>query len=407
VAKFRYTAVDPSGKRDSGIIEAASQAAVADWLQRRRFLLLCVDEIANGPRYFDFLRADISFERGLAKPLVARFTRELSVMLQAGQDVDHALRFLVETSENKRARSVLQALRDQVRGGKSLAASLADHPQVFSRLYVSLVRAGEMGGNLAEAFSQLADLLEREMRLQASIQSALIYPALLGLASAGTIVLLVSYVLPQFTPIFAQAGAQLPMATRILIGSGDVVRDYGLTMLMVLLAAFLVAHRALREPPVRLTAEHFVLRLPIAGPMIKRIEAARFTRTLGTLLRGGVGLVPALGIAHGVLGNLTAAKIVDSAIARVRAGQPLAPALKEGAFFPVQTIHLIALGEETGRLADMALRAAAIHDEQVHLAVGRMVSLLVPAVTIVMGLVVAAIVGSLLLAMLSLNDLAL
>jgi general secretion pathway protein F len=407
VAKFRYTAVDMAGKRTSGVIEAASQAAVADRLHQQRFLLLRADEVRNAPSHFDFLHLDISLERGLSKSVVAQFTRELSVMLSSGQDVDHALRFLIETSENKRARAVLQALRDRVRGGQSFAASLADHPLVFSRLYVSLVRAGEMGGKLADALSHLADLLEREMRLQASIQSALTYPALLALASGATIVLLLTYVLPQFTPIFAQAGAQLPTATRILIGAGDIVRDYGVLILAFMLAAFLVLYRALREPQLRIAAERFVLRVPIVGPLVKRAQAARFTRTLGTLLRDGVGLVPALGIAHGVLSNLVAAKIVEGATSRVRAGARLGASLAEGGFFPPQTIHLIQLGEETGRLAEMALRAADIHDEQVHNAVNRLVSLLVPAVTIVMGLIVAGIVGSLLIAMLSLNDLAL
>jgi general secretion pathway protein F len=328
-------------------------------------------------------------------------------MLQAGQDIDHALRFLVETSESPRARRIIESLRDSVRGGKSLATSMVEHSRVFSRLYVSLVRAGEAGGKLADALAHLADLLERESRLAATIQSALIYPILLVSLSVGTIVLLLTYVLPQFTPIFAQAGAQLPTATRLLIGIGDFVRDEGALMLMALLALFFIAYRALREPAIRMNAERLLLRLPLVGQLIRRAQAARFTRTLGTLLRNGVGLVPALAISRDVLGNLLAAKLVDHAVSEVKAGARLAAALSSGAFFPVQTIHLIQLGEETGKLADMALRAADIHDEQVHNTVQRMVGMLVPVITMVMGLVVAGIVGSLLVAMLSLNDLAL
>jgi general secretion pathway protein F len=358
-------------------------------------------------RLWEVLHADFRFSRGLAKATIAHFTRELSVMLESGQDIDHALRFLLETSENKRARDVLQAVRDQVRGGKSLAASIAEHPQVFSRLYISLVRAGEAGGKLADSLSNIANLLERESRLTASIQSALLYPALLLIASGGTIVLLLTYVLPQFTPIFAQAGAQLPTPTRVLIAIGDFVRNDGIVMLIGLLALSLFAYRALREPKARMAAERFLLLVPIVGQLIRRVQAARFTRTLGTLLRNGVGLVPALGIARDVLGNLTASKLVEDAISRVKSGSRLAAALSPGAFFPVQTIHLVQLGEETGKLGEMALRAADIHDEQAHNTIQRMVSLLVPLITILMGLVVAGIVGSLLVAMLSLNDLAL
>jgi general secretion pathway protein F len=407
VPKFHYIAVDAAGKRLNGIIEAASPTAVADRLHRNSYFLLRTNEVGENNRLSEFLNADLDFHRGLAKGIIAHFTRELSVMLEAGQDIDHALRFLIETSDNKRATRILQAMRDSVRAGKSLAASLAEHPRVFSRLYVSLVRAGEAGGKLAESLSRLADLLERESRLAATIQSALVYPILLVLASVGTIVLLLTYVLPQFTPIFAQAGAKLPTSTRVLIRVGDFVRDDGVVILIGLLGLFLIAVRALREPPVRMAAERALLYVPIVGSLIRRVQAARFTRTIGTLLHNGVGLVPGLGIARDILGNLTAAKLVERATSEVKAGQRLALTLAEEDFFPVQTIHLIQLGEETGKLADMALRAADIHDEQVHHTVNRIVALLVPFITIVMGFVVAGIVGSLLVAMLSLNDLAL
>jgi general secretion pathway protein F len=406
VAKFRYMALDSAGKRLNGVIEAASASAAAERLQRQSYLVLRADELGKEGRLTQFLHADLEFRRGLSKAAIAHFTRELSVMLKAGQDIDHALRFLVETTDNKRARQIVEAVRDQVRGGKALAASLAEHPRVFSRLYVGLVRAGEAGGTLADTLAHLADMLEREAKLAASVQSALTYPILLLVASISTIVLLLTYVLPQFTPIFAQAGAQLPTPTRILIAAGDFVRNDGGLMLLVLLAMFLIGYRAMRDPNTRMLAERALLVLPIVGPLTRRVQAARLTRTLGTLLNNGVGLVSALGMAQGVLGNLTATRLVGQAMTEVKAGARLAAALAAGGFFPTQTIHLIQLGEETGRLGDMALRAADVHDEQVQNTINRLVALLVPAVTILMGLIVAGIVGSLLVAMLSLNDLA-
>ena len=407
MTKFRYTAVDTTGKRTSGLIEAASAAAAADTLQRRHYLVLRANEVSKHDWLLELLQADLRFRSGLPKTMVAQFARELSVMLRAGQDVDHALRFLIETTENRRARELFQSVRDQVRGGKSLAAAMAEHPSVFSRLSVSLVRAGEAGGQLAGALAHLADLLEGEIRLSASIQSAMMYPTLLLLASVGTIVLLLTYVLPRFTPIFAQAGAELPTATRILIGVGDFVRDYGIAMLIGILSALLVGSRALRETRVATAAAGALLKLPLIGLLIRRVEAARLTRTLGTLLHNGVGLVAALGIARDVLRNVIAIKAVGDSVVKVRAGDRLASALALGGFFPLQTIHLLQLGEETGKLSDMLLRAAEIHDGQVQQTVQRLLSLLVPFVTILMGLVVAGIVGSLLVAMLSLNDLAL
>ena len=404
--RFRYTAIDGAGKRSNGVLEAANPDAVADRLQRQSFMLLHADEVGDGGWLQELLRADIRLTRGVNRTAIAQFTRELSVMLSAGQDIDRALRFLVETTDNNRMRRLLQQVRDQVRGGKALASAMADHPTTFSPLYVSSVRAGEAGGKLADALAQLADLLEREQRLAATVQSALTYPAFLCLASLGTIVLLLTHVLPNFTPIFAQAGAELPTATRILIATGDVIRDNGVWILIGLLGLALVVQRALQLPEARMAAERALLHVPVAGLFIRRVQAARLARTLGTLLRNGVGLVPALGIARDVLGHLVARKIVDEAVGRVKSGERVASALAEHRFFPAQTIHLLQIGEETGQLAAMALRAADIHDEQVQLSVQRSVSLLVPLVTIVMGLVVAGIVGSLLVAMLSLNDLA-
>jgi len=404
--QFRYTGVDMAGKRLNGTIEAVSAHAVADYLHTRHCILLRADEVGKAGSLSALLNADLGLKRGLSQAAVAQFTRELAVMLEAGQDIDRALRFLVETSDNKAARRIMQSLRDQVRGGKSMAAALAEHPESFSRLYISLVRAGEAGGQLAGSLSHLADLLEREAKLTATVQSALIYPVLLTVASVGTIVLLLVYVVPQFTPIFEQAGAQLPVQTQILIGLGNVLQNYGLVMLALLLALGFLGYRLLQGEKPRLTMERTLLKVPVVASLMRATQAARLSRTMGTLLKNGVGLVPALGISQGVLTSLIAGRAVSDALAKVKEGSRLAPALGSHAFFPLQTIHMLQLGEETGRLSEMALRVSDIHDNQIQQTVQRLVALMVPVITIIMGIVVAGIVGSLLVAMLSLNDLA-
>jgi general secretion pathway protein F len=403
---FRYTGVDMAGKRLNGTIEAASAHAVADYLHGRHCMLLRADEVGKAGSLSALLNADLGLKRGLPQAAVAQFTRELAVMLEAGQDIDRALRFLVETSDSKAARRIMQSLRDQVRGGKSLAAALAEHPESFSRLYISLVRAGEAGGQLAGSLSHLADLLEREAKLTATVQSALIYPVLLATASIGTIVLLLVYVVPQFTPIFAQAGAELPIQTQILIGLGDALQNYGLAMLAVTLGLGFLCYRLLQAEKARLAAEKTLLKVPVVASLMRATQAARLSRTVGTLLKNGVGLVPALGISQGVLTSVIAGRAVADTLAKVKEGSRLAPALGSHAFFPLQTIHMLQLGEETGRLSEMALRVSDIHDNQIQTTVQRLVALMVPVITIIMGIVVAGIVGSLLVAMLSLNDLA-
>jgi general secretion pathway protein F len=301
---------------------------------------------------------------------------------------------------------VLSALRDDVRGGQTLTAAMAAQPGSFSRLYVGLVRAGEAGGTLAPTLEQLADLLERERKLAATIQSALIYPALLLVAAGGAIVLLLTQVLPQFVPLFEQSGAALPASTQFLIDAGDAVSRYGLTVLLVVLVLLLLFRALLRQPGPRLAFDRFKLRLPFVGGLLREVMAARLARTLGSLLVNRVSLITALGITREVLGNEAGVAAMDHAIPLAKAGAGLSGPLAESGLFPPRLIHLLRLGEETAQHGPMALRAAAIHEERVRIVSQRLVSLLTPAITIGMGAVIAGIVSSLLLAMLSLNDLA-
>jgi general secretion pathway protein F len=333
-------------------------------------------------------------------------TRELSIMLGAGQDLDRALRYVVENAANERTRAVVGELRDRVRRGSSLAASLATAPNSFSRLYVGMVRAGEAGATLPSTLDRLANLLERERNLRANLRSAMIYPAVLIAAALGSIVLLLDYVLPQFAPIFEQAGRELPASTRALMILGTAVQTAGPYLLIGLLGAILIMPRILSSPPIRLKFDRLLLRLPLIGAVMRETLAARLTRTLGTLLQNGMPLIGALGIARDALGNMAAAEAVDAAAVKAKGGVGLAGPLNEAGVFPARTIHLLQLGEEAAQLSAMMLRAADIHEEQTRLVVQRIVALTVPVITIVMGLAVAAIIGSLLTAMLSLNDLA-
>jgi general secretion pathway protein F len=333
-------------------------------------------------------------------------TNELATMLAAGQDLDRALRFVFENAPNAKVRAILGEVRDKVRGGSSLAAALAAEPRSFSRLYVGLVRAGEAGGTLPATLDRLAQLLERERSLKSSLRAALIYPAVLVIAAVGSIVLLLDYVLPQFAPIFEQAGAQLPASTRALILLGQVVGAAMPWLLVLALVAAVAGPRLLAVPSFRLKLDRLLLRLPLVGRLLRETVAARLTRTLGTLLQNGVPLIPALAVVKDALGNLAASAAVEAASIEAKGGRGLARPLAEAELFPPRTIHLLQLGEDAAQLAAMSLRAADIHDEQARLIVQRIVALLVPVITITMGLAVAGIVGSLLTAMLSLNDLA-
>lgn len=404
---FRYTAVSGSGQLMQGVLEAASEAAVIEQLRRQGALPMRAEPADKGRGFLaDLLSANLGGAPKLAGAELAAMTRELAVMLGAGQDLDRAMRFLVDTAPNARVRGILAQIRDAVRDGSPLAAALGQHPGSFPRLYVGLVRAGEAGGNLGPTLARLAELLERQRALRATVISALVYPGILVTVGVGAIVMLLTQVLPQFTPMFEQAGAALPTPTRVVIAAGDFVSAYGLYALLAGVAGVFVGRAALKRPRPRLIADRAMLRLPAVGALAKEILAARFARTLGTLLQNGVPLVTALGIVVEVIGNAAAEGAVRAATESAKGGAGLSRPLQQAGIFPVRLIHLLRLGEETAQLSGMALRAADIHEEQSRQAIQRVVALIVPVLIILIGGAVAGIVSSLLLAMLSLNDLA-
>lgn len=402
---FEWSALSPSGEISHGVIEAATRTAVVDRLQLQGQIVLRAEPSGGGSRFAGLLHLELGGKRNLDRNTVAEFTREIAIMLAAGQDVDRALRFVVDNVGNARARTLLGDVRDKVRSGSSLADAVAAYPQSFSRLYIGLVRAGEAGGTLPATLERLADMLERERKLAASIRASMLYPVILVVAAIGSIFLLLDYVLPQFAPIFEQAGAQLPVAARILVALGDVVGAGAPWALIVVAIIVLAARRVLAYPSLRLRIDRWLLHVPIIGMLLQETLAARLTRTLGTLLQNGVPLISALTLAKDALGNLAAQEAVETASLEAKAGRGLARPLREAGVFPARTVHLVQLGEEAAQLAGLSLKAADIHEERVRLMVQRLVALAVPIITITMGLAVAGIVGTLITTMLSLNDL--
>jgi general secretion pathway protein F len=404
---FRYTAITAAGETTTGLMEAPSEQALLDILRRQGSLPMRTEPADTRSGFLaGIMGAEFGGGRRLSGQDLAEITRELAVMLNAGQDLDRALRFLCDTATKKHVRVVLGQVRDAVRDGSQFAAALQQHPRSFPRLYIGLVRAGEAGGMLAPTLDRLADLLERQRALTSSVISSLIYPAILLVAGIGSIVLLLTQVLPQFTPMFEQAGASLPRPTQFVIALGAFVSNYGLYVAVLLVVGVIAAQQALQRPAPRLWWDRTLLRLPVAGSLAREILAARFARTLGTLLQNGVPLVGALGIVADVIGNAAAVAAVRAATESAKGGAGLSRPMQQSGIFPVRTIYLLRLGEETAQLGGMSLRAAEIHEEQSRIGIERLTALLVPVLILTMGVAVAGIVSSLLLAMLSLNDLA-
>lgn len=398
--QFNYRTLRPDGTVQQGTQEAASADTLAARLQKSGAMVLGITPAGRSGSWLSIELGGSALRRGE----LTEATRELASLLTAGQDLDRALRLMAEEAPNRRVGAVLGRVRDSVRDGMPLAKALQQEPKSFPRLYIGLVRAGEAGGDLAGTLERLAGLLERQRSLTAAVQSAMIYPAILLFAAIGAIVLLLTQVLPQFVPLFAENGLVLPASTAFLLNLGNAVSAYGLYVLLALTALALGLRQALTRPGFRLVWDRLMLRLPLAGGIAQEILAARLSRTLGMLLINGVALLPALGIVQEVLGNKAAQHAVGTAAETAKAGQGMTRALAASGIFPSRLVHLLKLGEETAQLGPLSLRAADMFEERTRLALQRLVALLVPAITILMGAAVAGIVSSLLLAMLSLNN---
>lgn len=403
--RFDYVAIDPTGAVRRGSMDAADEASLIARLQREGHVPMRTSPAEARGSLLALLTRDIG-GGGLGHQDRTDLTRELATLLAAGQDLDRALRFVAETSASRRRRAVIERVRERLRSGSSLAAALSAEPASFPRLYIGLVRAGEAGGNLGETLERLARLLERQRSLSLTIRSALVYPTILVVAGLGSIIFLVGTVLPQFVPMFAQSGVPIPTATRVLLALGDAVRQGGPWALAALPVLIIAGRQALARPRVRRLADAAVLRLPLLGPLLREGLAARFARTFGTLLGNGVPLIGALAIAQETLGNVVAVEAVRRASDSARDGAGVARALEAAGVFPPRLVLLLRLGEETARLAETALQAADIHEERLGAMIQRLMAIMVPAITLIMGLAVAGIVASLLTAMLSINDLA-
>jgi general secretion pathway protein F len=399
MSRFRYRAVSASGEVRDDVIEAASEQAAVDALRANGLRPIRLAVGGPGLR-IGLLRA----ARYLAPGDVAIVSRQIATLLEAGLPLERALQITTELLGGASAQAFGQVL-EHVRGGKSLADALTAQGG-FSRFYISLVRAGEASGTLDQVLLRLAEHQERAIALQDEIQSALIYPMIVVLLAVASVALMFTVVVPQFRPIFENAGDRLPLAPRIVLSISNAAENHGAVVGLVLLLAVAALRFALADPRIRDRVDAFVLRLPVVGALVVMAEMARFARALGILLKNGVTTVAAMTIAREAVSNAAFAQIVGAIAASLRIGHGLWQPMQAAGMFPPIALHLVRVGEETGRLDDMLIKIAAILDSDIQRAVKRLMAVLVPALTIILGIVVAATVGSVLTAILSVYDLA-
>ncbi len=398
---FEYKAVTPSGETLSGEMEAAGQDQVFARLQASGSIPISAREQGAGWQLDQLWRG----RRGLNQREVGDLTQQLSTLLGAGLPLDRSLGILAELAENDRIRDLVNKIRNHVREGGSLSDAMEQRHGVFSRFYINMVRAGEVGGSLDQTLARMAEYLERNKELKDGVLSAMIYPALLMVLAVASLMLLMVYVIPQFTPMFDDFGGQLPLLTRIVVGVGDVLQSFWWGLLLIILGVSVWFRRQMAQPESRRRWDGRFLAMRWVGDVIAKIETARLARTTGTLLINGVPLLSALSIAKNVMTNTVLADDVAEAAKAVKTGSPLAPALAEREHLPRLAIQMVNVGEETGQLDDMLIKVANTYDREVKVTIDRLMSLLVPMLTLGLALLIGVIVMSVLLAILSVNEL--
>ncbi len=399
---FHYKAFSPAGDTLDGRMEAANVDEVIAKLQDAGNLLLeakPADADGGGSALGALLRRP---EMNASE--VLQFTQQLATLMAAGQPLDRALQILLDLPESAAARKVIDRIRESVRGGAPLSQAMEQQGTVFSRLYINMVRAGEIGGQLHDTLRRLSEYLDRSKALRATVINALIYPAILVVMVFASLLLLLGYVVPQFLPMFEDLGAELPFLTKAVLWAGNIVQNWWWLMVALIVTAAIVLPQQLRDPGKRLVFDRWLLGRGMMGTLFARVDTARLARTLGTLIHNGVPLLTALSIARNVLGNSALAEAVDEAAKEVKTGGGLASSLARSKLFPRLALQMVQVGEESGELESMLMRVADTFDMEVKNTLDRLLAALVPVITIIMAAVVALIMMAILVPIFSLSS---
>ena len=408
MALYAFDAVRQSGDPVSAQVEAASEADAVERVREQGLILLRI-QTASAAAFSSHDKGKSFFGRLLAPRKVTReqviaFTRDLANLISAGLPLDRAFELLVSLADTGPMAALLQDLRDRVRGGKSLSQALIEHPKQFDRLFVNMVRAGEASGTLGPVLERISEFQERSAELRSSVQSALMYPMVLIGVAVIAVFTMIFFVVPKFESTFRQFGKALPPATENLLALSHWMKEDGWMLLVGTAAIFILVRGRLRSPQGLLAWHRRKLKLPVLGDLFSKIEVARLARTLGTLLGNGVSLLPALTIVKDTVDNRALANSLDGVLVRLKAGQGFARPLMETGLYPKLAVHMVAVGEETGRLDAMLLKVAQVYDVEVNTALKRALGLMEPILILTLAVVVGGIIFALMSALLGLTE---
>ncbi|MDX2153395.1 MAG: type II secretion system F family protein [Bryobacteraceae bacterium] len=398
---FYFKAVASDGKVRTGTLAAETEKFVAAELRKQGLTPVYV-----GLEQKKGLELRLPSLGGGRRKDVLFFTQEISTLLNAGVPLDRALSITSELTDRPHFRTVVLDVLRILKGGKSLGDSLASHPEYFSEIYINMVRAGEAGGSLSVIFERLAEFERTRDDLRNYIVSSMVYPTLLALVGMGSIFVLLNFVVPRFATVFEDSRMAMPLPTKILLEVSRIVRTYSLAAFAALAGALIVARAYIQTTAGRLWWDTFRLKIPLLGIALRKAETARFARAMATLIANGVPLVQSLNISRAILNNRRISASLETVSQGVKRGEGIANPVRRAGEFPPLAAHLLAVGEETGRLDQMFTRMADIYESETRDSIKRFTSLFEPLIILVMGVLVGVLILSMLLAITSINDVA-
>ncbi len=402
MAEYLYKATTLNGQTVEGAMDGKDEEAIIQNLHQLGYIPIRItshQEKGTGLRLPPFLRQRVGVKNLLA------FTQELSTLISAGLPLDRSLNILGTLTENVTLRETVKDVLKKVEGGNSLAEAMGNHSRVFPKLYINMIRAGESGGFLETILSRLAQYLEGMKEIRDHLISVMIYPLILSVVTGISITVLVTFVIPRFARIFSDIKQTIPLPTQIVLTFSQLVRDYWWAGVGAVLLIYFGLKAYKKDEERKWRWDRSKLRWMVVGDLIKKMEMARFARTLGTLLQSGVSILPAFNLVKEISQNLAISRSIAHVHDRLREGKGISKSMEETGVFPPLAIQMISVGEETGTLDQMLIKVAEAYEENVRTAVKRFVSLLEPLIILFMGGVILFIVVSILWAILSVNDL--
>ncbi len=400
---YYYKAIQKDGSLARGELFAQEEKLAVDELHARGLIPVSVS--LTGKR--GGLTASFSFSDFFSKVRkrdVLDFTQEFATLISAGLPVDKSLRILVSVTECDKLKSVISDILSAVEEGSTLADAFGQHPRVFSRLYTNMVRAGEAGGVLEIVFEKLAEFLESSQQMRDFIVSSLIYPMLLVFVGLASVIILMVFVIPKFTSIFADMGKALPTSTQLLIDISNFLTEHYLIIIIFAIVLYILFKSFLNMESGRLYFDSLKLRVVYIKDLIRKTEVARFANTLGVLIKSGVPILSALSIVKEIIGNRVISDSLTEVLRGLKEGEGISKPLKLTNQFPPLALHMIVVGEETGKLDDMLLKVSERYERDVKNTVKRLLALVEPVMILIMGVVIGFIVISMLMAIFSIND---